>query len=407
MKILFLNNFYYLRGGSEKVMFEEMRLLRDAGHEVAAFARGHERNEPAEYSEFFPPSLETERLGFSPKTVQTVKELIYSHDARRGLKQVVSRFKPDIVHAHNIYGRLSLSVLDELKTADIPVVMTLHDLKLLCPSYLMLNHGKVCERCRGKRFFHAVMSKCHKGSYLASFVYAVESWINRTFGKYASVSRFITPSRFLRDKCIEYGWDARKIQHIPNFIDSSVMSPIRRGGGYLLYIGRLSHEKGVVTLIRAYAKARQMIPLMIVGDGPMREALELEAHTAGLPIKFAGFLRGAQLAEALNGALGVVMPSEWYENAPLSLLESFAAGKPVIGARIGGIPEMIDNGVNGFLFEPGNVSELASMLERFISLAPERINRMGRSARTKVEEEFTEKLHTGMLLDVYHSVLKP
>jgi glycosyltransferase involved in cell wall biosynthesis len=239
MNILFLNNFNYLRGGSEKVLFDEMRLLREAGHRVAVYARGHEKNEPAEFAEFFPPPLDTETLRPGMKGFRTVAELIYSRAARRGVREVLDRFRPDVAHAHNIYGRLSLSVLDELARDGVPVVMTLHDFKLLCPSYLMLNGGRVCERCRGNRFHHAALARCHKGSYPASFVYALESFLNHGFGRYGTVRRFIAPSRFLREKCLEYGWDGGRVDYIPNFIDRAPMPQLQGGGDYLLYVGRL------------------------------------------------------------------------------------------------------------------------------------------------------------------------
>jgi len=405
MKILFLNNFFYLRGGSERVLFDEMRLLREAGHEVAIYARGHEKNELAEFAEYFPPPFDTENLGLSLQAVQSVKELVYSNASRRGLRKVIASFRPDIAHAHNIYGRLSFSVIDELKAAGVPVVMTLHDLKLLCPSYLMLNAGKVCERCKGQRYYNAVLTRCHKGSYPASFVYALESWINHFSGKYASVNSFISPSRFLRDKCMEYGLDGRKIECIPNFIDCSRIPDKSGGGEYLLYIGRLSREKGVGTLLQAYSRLDKPVPLKIVGEGPEREALESEARRSGLEVTFTGYLSGEKLTDALSRARVVVMPSECYENAPLSILEAFAAGKPVIGSRIGGIPEMVDHAVNGFLFESGNVTDLAKTLGKFIALSETEIAALGRAARSKVEEMFTAERHAEQLLDLYLSIL--
>lgn len=406
VKILFLNNFYYLRGGSERVLFDEMRLLREAGHEVAIYARGHDKNEPAEFAEFFPPHLDLERLGLSLDSLRTVKELVYSDVSRRGIREVVRRFRPDIAHAHNIYGRLSLSVLDELKAAGVPVVMTLHDLKLLCPSYLMLNGGQVCERCKGHRYYHAFLTRCHKGSYPASLVYALESWINHGLGKYRSVSRFISPSRFLRDKCLEHGWEAERIAHIPNFIEHSPTRERPAPGEYLLYMGRLSREKGVGTLLQAYRRLQRPIPLMIVGEGPQREVLQREAAQAGLTVTFTGYLSGEALGDAMNGARGVVMPSEWYENAPLSLLESFAAGKPVLGACIGGIPEMITDGVDGFLFEPADAAALAGTIARFLSLPDPALVAMGEAARTKVAKSFGGQRHLDMLLELYRHALR-
>jgi glycosyltransferase involved in cell wall biosynthesis len=405
VRILFLNNFNYLRGGSEKVLFDEMRLLREAGHETAVYSRGHEKNEPAQFAGLFPPPLDTERMDLSLASLHTVKELVYSGAARRGVREVIERFRPDVAHAHNIYGRLSLSVLDELKSAGVPVVMTLHDMKLLCPSYLMLRDGAVCERCKGKKFHNALLTRCHKGSYPASFVYAMESWINHALRKYVSVQRFITPSRFLREKCLEYGWDSGKVCYIPNFVDLSPRQDCRAGGEYLLYIGRLSREKGVGTLLKAYRRLERRIPLLIVGDGPLREALQREALHAGLPVTFTGFLSGGALRDALNGARGVVMPSEWYENAPLALLEAFAAGKPVLGARIGGIPEMVQDGVHGCLFEPADAASLARAIERFLCLAEPAVASMGEAARARVAREFTQQRHLGMLLEIYRQVL--
>jgi len=406
VKILFLNNFHYLRGGSERILLEEMRLLREAGHEVALYARSHQRNDPAPFEAWFPPHLELEGLGFSLKTLRALGELVYSAASRRGLREVLARFRPDIVHAHNIYGRLSLSVLDELKAARVPVIMTLHDLKLLCPSYLMLNAGKPCELCKGHRYHHAVLTRCHKGSYAASLVYALESWFNHGLGKYDSVSRFIAPSRFLRDKCLEYGWDGAKFSYLPNFSERFLAVAPPEAGGYLLYAGRLSPEKGVSGLLQAYHCLTCQIPLVIAGEGPQREALQRYAVQQGLPVTFAGHLGGDALQAALAGARVLVIPSQCYENAPLSVLEAFAAGKPVLGARIGGIPELIEDGVNGFLFAASDPAALAGAIERFLSLSGPQVALMGEAARAGVARDFSEKRHLALLLELYRQVLE-
>lgn len=401
MRILFLNNFNYLRGGSEKVMLEEMRLLREAGHEVAVFSRAHEKNEPAEFSEFFPPAMDTEHLGLSVQTLGTMGQLIYSRCARRGLREVISRFLPDVAHAHNIYGRLSLSVLDELKVQGIPVVMTLHDLKLLCPSYLMLNYGQVCERCRGGKFYHAALTRCHKGSLPASSAYALESYFNQWLGKYQQVARFIAPSRFLRDKCIAYGWHPDKFAYVPNFVENAPAPGSRGDEDYLVYLGRLSPEKGVRTLLAAYENLSLVLPLKIVGDGPERDKMEARVRLAGLHVTFVGHLRGESLLKTLAGARAVIVPSEWYENAPLSVLEAFSAGKPVLGARLGGLPELIDDGVDGLLFPPGNKVALAETLCRFFNMPAETVATMGRRARKKAEHQFNRHIHYERLLQIY------
>lgn len=401
MNILYLNNYLYLRGGSERILFEEMRMLSAAGHNVAAFSRAHKSNIAAEYSRHFPPAIKSESIKVSPAALCIVKELIYSPLARLGVRKVLAEFRPEIVHAHNIYGRLSVSVLDELQKEDVPVVLTMHDLKLLCPSYLMLNHGAVCERCKSGRFHHAILTKCHKDSYAASAVYALESWINLTFRKYDSITFLIAPSQFLRGKMIEYGWSPERIVHVPNFIDMSHIPTSWGIGGYNLYFGRLSREKGVKTLLKVYAALQTCIPLVVMGDGPEREELEKMAADLSLPVRFTGYLSGQTLHDAIAGARSVILPSECYENAPLSILEAFAHGKPVIGARIGGIPEMIEDGINGLLFESGNIQELRAKLLLMAGMNDQRIMEMGKAAREKVEKEYSPAAHYERLMEVY------
>jgi len=412
MRILFLNNYYYIRGGSERVLFDEMKLLSLFGQETAIFSRTNARNESAFYDRYFPPDIITNQIRFSFKALKTVKEIIYSDEAKRRLLQVIDLFKPDIAHTHNIYGRLSLSVLDALKEKKIPTVLTLHDYKLLCPVYLMLNHGQICERCKDRNHFHAFFSKCHKNSYPASLVYAFESWFNHRFNKYDSVRNFISPSRFLRNKAIEFGWHPEKIIYIPNFIEPTKVPVQSFDGSYFLYFGRLSHEKGVGTLLNAYhsilasTKTTNIIPkLFIVGDGPIRKELESTFGDNNVHVQFFGHLSGKALEDAIGGAQFIVMPSEWYENAPLSLLEAFAFGKPVIGSRIGGIPEMIEDGVNGFLFKAGNCEELRGKLEIAMNLPNSKIREMGMAAREKVEREYNATVHYKKLMEVYSNAL--
>jgi glycosyltransferase involved in cell wall biosynthesis len=415
MRVLFLNNYFYLRGGSERVLFEEMRMLKEAGHEIAVYSRANRQNEASEYDRYFPSDIDTEKAKISLRTLRTVKELIYSTSAKEGIKKLVEQFKPDVAHAHNIYGRLSLSVLDGLKEKQVPTVLTLHDYKLLCPSYLMLNHGEICERCKGKKFRNAFYTKCHKNSYAASATYAFESWFDHRFGKYDSVRTFISPSRFLREKAIDFGWDADRIEFLPNFIHTKEIPISNTPGTYLLYLGRLSPEKGITTLLKAFTilyppqispKVDNMnISLMIVGNGPLRRELEGAFARNDGRIRFGGYLSGKLLQDAIASARAVVMPSDCYENAPLSLIEAFAYGKPVIGARIGGIPEMIDDGVNGLLFEPGNMEDLKDKLALAMNLSDVKIRKMGKAAREKVESEYSAELHYERLVALYQGAI--
>ncbi|MBF0413344.1 MAG: glycosyltransferase family 4 protein [Desulfamplus sp.] len=406
MNILFLNNYHYLRGGSEQVYFGEIELLRTHGHLVHAFARKTESDFPSKYAPFFPKDIKTDSLSFGFSTFRMVKEILYSSESKKQLEKILKKFKPDVVHAHNIYGRLTTSVLDLLYANNIPIVMTLHDYKLICPSYKMMFNNRVCEDCKGGKYYQAVLNKCHKNSMAASAIYALETWLNDYFQKYRlNVSFFVAPSLFLKDKLVDFGWVSEQVIYIPNYIVSKVFEPNYDSKDYLLYLGRLSAEKGISTLIQAFLEVEsKSIKLVIAGDGPERGYLESISKNDNR-IKFTGYLSGNELREVTRNAKAVVIPSEWYENAPISILEAFAYGKPVIGARIGGIPEMVVDGKNGLLFESGNVRDLTAKIRDFLTLSDSRITDIGKAARKTVEEKYNPELHYDNLFTLYQKAI--
>ena len=282
--------------------------------------------------------------------------------------------------------------------------MTLHDYKLMCPSYLFINKGKVCEACKGNRYYMAILKRCHKSSYAASAIVALESYFCMRLLKYRkNIKTFLSPSRFLKNKMIEYGWPESQIQYLPNFISTSDLVSQSLSGKYFLCLGRLSVEKGIATLINAYRRIQDKdVGLLIAGEGPLRSELERIAGQDS-SIKFTGFLSGVQLLGITRNALAVVVPSLCYENAPISVLEAMAYGKPVIGARIGGIPEMIYDGINGFLFKPGDETDLRNVLSKTISLSDEQLEHMGRMGREKTAGEYSPEKHYQQLMSVYLS----
>ncbi len=407
MRIIFLNNYYYIRGGSERVFFGEMDMMKRHDHAVAGFARKHSLDLPSEYGRFFPPDIMTDKISLSWEAVRTIKEIIYSISAKDGLDKLIDEFKPDIAHVHNMYGRLTTSVLDLLSEKEIPTVMTLHDYKLVCPSYKLMFNNRICEDCKGAQYYKAVKNRCHKGSYLASVAIAMESYFNEWLKKYKkSIKYYISPSCFLKKKLIDFGWPENKIKFVKNFLDLSEFDPNYTHGKHFLYLGRLSEEKGIATLIQAFSKLQnRQAELLVVGDGPIRKELEYDARN-NHRIRFAGYLSGRSLLEAIRNSLAVVVPSEWYENAPISILEAMAYGKPVIGATVGGIPEMIEDGVNGFLFESGNCSALRVVLDRLAGMDATEIENMGRAARKKAERENSTESHYQNLIEIYQEVLK-
>jgi glycosyltransferase involved in cell wall biosynthesis len=406
VNILSLNNYNYLRGGAERVFFDEARLLREHGNTVHVFARRHPQNVPSLHDSFFPSEMVTDSLKPTITCFRSFLQVFYSYDAKRHLAAMLKNISIDLAHAHNIYGRLTTSVLDLLHEHNIRVLMTLHDYKLICPSYKLMRAGAICEDCKHGTYYNAIRRRCHKGSFLASAIYACESYFNDVLNKYRKKVRFfISPSLFLRKKLIEFGWPPSKIMCIPNFVNESRFRPLYAPGDYFLYIGRLSSEKGLSTLVRAFRGIRSKnAKLIIVGEGPCKNELQTIA-SPDPRIRFAGYLSGDPLEQVTRNALAVVVPSEWYENAPLSVLEALAYGKPVIGSRIGGIPEMIDDGVNGFLFESADSADLRDKLEFVLSMSPHQITEMGRAARRRIETDYTADLHYRRLMDVYQMAL--
>ena len=366
MNILYLNNFNYLRGGAESVFLAEANLMERHGNRAHIFSRQHPKNFPSLYDRYFPREMVTDSLKPSINGLRSLLQLFYNREAKRGLSRMLDSISIDVAHAHNIYGGLTTSVLDLLYKRNVPVLLTLHDYKLICPNYKLMANGHICEDCKTGKFYMAVRNSCHKDNLVASAIYAFETYFNEWFGKYRKNIRFlIAPSRFMKAKFIEFDWPENHIEYIPNFLFLSEFEPQFNPGNYFLYLGRLSSEKGILTLINAFMKTKsENVKFLIVGEGPIRNQLE-EHVKADSRILFTGYLSGDKLKETTRNALAVVVPSEWYENAPISILEAMAFGKPVIGARIGGIPEMIDDGLNGYLFEPRDVDDLREKLESY------------------------------------------
>jgi glycosyltransferase involved in cell wall biosynthesis len=314
-------------------------------------------------------------------------KVIYSLEAKKKIDRLISDFCPDVAHAHNLYHHLSPSVLSALKTRGVPTVMTAHDYKLACPSHEMLQGGKVCERCRGGRFVNCVSHRCIKGSLALSALVAIESAVHRWAGSYVDcLDRIVVPSRFLGAKLVEWGIPERLIHHIPNAVNPSAFTAVDEVGDYLVYFGRLAASKGVRTLVDAAKKTGAK--LVVVGTGELEE--ELRASVVGYGnVSLVGRKSGGELWQLVSGSRAVVLPSEWYENAPMSILEAYALGRPVLASEIGGIPEMIDVGQTGWLFRPGDLEALAAAMEHVFALPTSRLREMGLSARLHVEQNFS------------------
>ena len=401
--LLSINNYFYPRGGAEVLFLEQNRLFENAGWQVVPFAMRHPQNLPTPWAEYFPDEIEFGRsYGLATKLLHA-QRVIFSLQSRRRLRELLERVRPRIAHAHNIYHHLSPSILPTLRNAGIPVVMTVHDLKLACPAYTMMAASKPCERCRGGRIHNVVVHRCIKGSLALSSLIMAETFVHRLLRLYdANVSRFVVPSRFVLDKLVQWGWARDRFVYIPNFVDVERFQADRPIGKRFVYCGRLQSLKGVETLVRAAALARQ--PVTIVGGGPEETRLRTLSADLRADVEFLGHLPKEALTGVVESSRAIVVPSEVNENAPLAVLEGYAAGRPVIGARIGGVPELVREDETGLLFPSGRVEALAAALDRFAALPDARLMQMGAAGRHWVEQDFTATRYRNRLLQLYGSL---
>ena len=398
--LLALNSYHYRRGGADVAYLDQSELFRRNGWEVASFSMNHPQNLPSPWQRYFVKEIEFGRKYSRLRMLENAAKSIYSVEAVAKVRALVRKVRPDVAHAHNIYHHLSPSVLGAVKGEGVPVFMTLHDLKLLCPARTMWSHGEICEACKGGRLRNVVARRCMKGSLALSSLIYVESSVHQGLRTYQrNVDKLIAPSQFVLGKFLEWGWPAEQLVHIPNFVDAARFTPNFSAGRAFLYFGRLSDEKGLTTLVKAAALARA--PLWLVGSGPEEQGLRSLAESLGADVTFYGFKTDDALWNLVRAARVVVVPSECYENAPMSILEAYSLGKPVIGARIGGIPEMVRDEETGCLFESQNVDELARVLDRVAGVADAIIERWGAQARRWIEQEYSSARYYERLVDLY------
>lgn len=397
-KIILVNKFYYRRGGDCVCTLNLERLLTEQGHETAVFAMKYHKNIPSRWSSYWPD--EVDFGGSVTDKINALKRTLGYGDIKPKFAALLNDFKPDVVHLNNIHSYLSPILAEMAHNAGAKVVWTLHDYKLLCPSYSCLDpDGRICEKCFNNKsavFF----TRCMKGSLAASAAAWAEAlkWNRKRLQKY--VDTFICPSKFINGKMTQGGFAPAKLRTLCNFASPEMIEALRitdpetRSGNYYCYVGRLSHEKGIKTLLEAAATLPYK--LKVAGGGPLHE--ELEKQYAGyVNIEFLGHLDGTGVRDLLSNARFSVIPSECYENNPLGVIESLCAGTPVIGACIGGIPELINGAPGrGRVYEPGNKSELAEAIKRQWD------EQAGFSAiKAKAINEFSPTAHYRQLMEIY------
>lgn len=404
-RLLAINNYFYRRGGAEAVFFDHMGMFAQIGWDVVPFAMQHENNVASPWSDYFVSEIEYGRRTSPLRKVAQAASIIYSVEAQRNIARLIEQARPSVAHAHNVYHHLSPAIFSTLKDAGIPVVMTAHDLKLACPAYKMLRDGQVCEDCRGGHIYNVLRHRCVKHSVPLSGLVLVETMLHRALGLYRrTLDRIVVPSRFYLEKLVEWGWPREQLVYIPNFVDVEAYRGAWDEGDYFVFAGRLAPEKGLATLIQAAALAKQR--LVIAGTGPEEAALRRLAQDTGADVTFTGHLSGQELHRLIGQARALVLPSEWYENAPISILEAYALGRPVIGAAIGGIPEMIKDGETGLLAASANIGDLSDKLTSLSMLSADRRGAMGRAGRDWISRDFSAASYRDRTLDLYDALVR-
>lgn len=421
MRILLVNKFHYRKGGAETYYLTVGSELERMGHEVAYFSMRHPDNLPCEWDKYFVTQREYNNVKNPLKAARDGMALIYSPEAKRNFQALCEEFRPDVVHLNNVHRQITLSILDApyLRENKVPVLYTAHDYVTVCPGYLMLDGGgRVCDAClEDGRYRHCIENRCVKGSRAKSALAAMEASFNRAHKSNQRIDKVIAPSRFMRSKLIEGGWPEGKVVFLQNFADDAILKRASNVGTdltdrenpYLLFFGRLSVEKGVDTLLRAFDAALPNLPqnmrLVVVGDGPDADDFKAFASSLGCAprIEFAGYQTGGALQSYVERASLAISSSRWRENMPYSIVEAFAAGTPVIGTDIGGIPELVDEGKTGFICEPGDVPSMADAILRGTGAFLDRsaYSMLQRNCRSYVMENCSREKFMNDLVNLY------
>jgi glycosyltransferase involved in cell wall biosynthesis len=407
MKILLINNFHYYKGGAEKVYFNTANVVKKNGHEVVFFSMKDENTINCEQLPYF-----SKRRIYADSSIFDkifcFWDYFCNRQAAKNLDSLLLCIKPDIAHVHLIWGGLTASILSVLRKHGIPIVHTVHDYRLICPAYLYLDgKGRICELCKINKYFMCWLKKCSKNNFIQSMMMCIEMYFrNIVFKPSKMIDLFIFPSNFIKQKHFEYLPNLKKKNCVvvPNMtiIQSGVLA---EKGGYILYYGRLSWEKGILTLLGAM-KRMSNIKLVVVGKGEQEK--ELKEYVMSDKIKnviFVGFKYGEELDEFVQKANFVIVPSEWYENNPMSIIESYSLGTPVIGSNIGGIPEMIKDKETGYLFEPHNAEDLYRKIQMGLSLSKVEYIKLCHCAYEFAKIHFSEEAYYNKLMQCYISVI--
>ena len=399
MRILLVNKFHYLRGGSEKYYFELAQLLKSNGHTVGFFSMKHEENITTGDPEYF-----VEEIDLNTGSKLKALDVIYSQENKRLMAKALEEFKPDIVHINNFQRQLSASIIDAIKEKNIPIVMTAHDLNPICPASIMLYNGEVCDDCITKGYTQCIKKKCVKGSTLKSTLGVMEKKYYDIHKVFRKIDCIISPSEFNKNQLVNGNLKYNEIVTLHNFVNESERNDYVLGD-YAFYLGRLSKEKGILNLIEAIGDIPNA-KLLIAGDGPERERIEayISEHKLDGRITLLGYQNQDSIHKYITNSRFVVIPSICNENCPYSVLEAMEIGKPIVASRIGGIPELIADGENGYLYKADDINELKKKLTLLLD-NDDKVNRFAQKSRELYESYYSPDSYYNELIKIYNKVM--
>lgn len=402
MKVLLINKNHFVVGGADSVYLNTGNLLKSKGVEVIYFSTKNINNLVYEKSHHFANEVLTRNIPTLKKIRNTFKYL-FNYENIIKLNKLILDEKPDIAHLHLFYGTLSSSILFSLKRNKIPIIVTIHDYRLLCPSNAMIDsNNTICEKCANSSYYNCILLKCSEKNVIQSIIVTIEAYLRKfVINPFNFISHFIFVSKFSYHKHIFY--DNRFLNnssHLYNYYDNKTnIYSIK--GEYFLYYGRLSKEKGIETLINSFKNLK--LNLVIAGTGPLSNYVQSESHNSG-NIKYVGFKTGNDLEKLILNSSFVIVPSEWYENNPMTIIESFSLGKPVIGSKIGGIPELLYPN-NGILFEPFNINDLISKIKQADTISFDNYNLMSKNCLQFSKTYFNKETYFNILYNLYQKVI--
>lgn len=403
MKILLVNKFHYLKGGSEKYYFDLAKLLQEHGHEVAFFSMKDEKNIQTGCKEYF-----VENSDMNSKNIFKALDIIYSRKNKKAMEKALDDFKPDIVHLNNFQRQLSASIINPIKKRNIPIVFTAHDLQAICPAIVMLDSQRqICEKCLNGKYINCAKNKCIKNSGLKSILGTVEAKYYKYKKIYINkIDKIITPSEFYKFKLIQDGIPENNIETIHNFIDMDNYNVEVEDDGYAFYFGRLIKEKGIFTLLEAF-KGLKDKKLLIAGDGPDLEKIKeyLNKNKMKENVKLLGYIDSDKVKEYVRKSRFIIVPSIWYENCPYSVLETLAIGKPIIGSNLGGIPELVKNNESGLIYTYNKPKELQEKMKTLFE-NKELADELGKNAKQIAKKEYSKESYYNKIINIYEGAVK-